>query len=487
MNWEEWSQYDAVGLAQLVQKKQATPGELARQVVAGIAKVNPAINAVIEVFEDVVDQPLKDGTNPLGQFAGVPFLIKDIGPTLKGRKQEMGSLLMQGNVPAEDSFLTKKIRNAGLNIVGRTTTSELGMCGSAENPGVYISRNPWNLEYTTGGSSAGTGAIVATGAIPISYASDGGGSTRIPASINGNIGLKPSRGVFSAAPQGSDLISVTSTPGCNSRTVRDTAAFLDACRGGAAGEFMPYWFPAEPYRELIECEPPKLRIALSHEWGDYRATPHIIGELERAGRVLEGLGHFVEWHTPDVDFRTAYAASTANSITRFSAWLDRLVALKGHACPPADLIEPLNIKIWEAGLERRFAEMTKLAATFNQTSRGLGEFFDNWDVLLTPVTAQVTHKLGTLEFITLNEKISADEWFSNLWGLYPYMVFANICGIPAISLPMAMHENELPLGIQALSRQANDGLLLQLASQVERALDGKWNEGRRPSIHVSNR
>ncbi|SFK14268.1 amidase [Bradyrhizobium sp. Gha] len=486
MSWEEWMQYDALGLAELLRSKEATPREVASQVAAGIAKVNPAINAVIELFDDVVDEPLRDGMNPDGFFAGVPFLIKDLGPTLKGRKQEMGSLLMQGNVSSDDSFLTTKIRGAGLNIVGRTTTPEFGMGVSAENPALYISKNPWNLAYTTGGSSSGAGAIVASGAIPISHASDGGGSTRIPASVNGTIGLKPSRGVLSAAPTGSDLISLTSVNSCISRSVRDTAAFVDSCRGAAAGEFMTFWLPEEPSLEMIKRDPPKLKIAISHEWGDYRASPHIASELERVGRFFEGLGHQVEWRTPDIDYRAIDVVSKANSIARFSRQLERLVALRGHAKPTVALVEPLNVKIWEAGTAERVDVQEQIPLTYNKVSRALGQFFENWDVLLTPVTGQPTHKLGTLEFLTLNGDISVDQWFSNVRGLYPYLVIANLCGIPGISLPMAMHENGLPLGIHALSRQANDGLLLQLASQVERALEGKWNEGRRPATHVAN-
>ena len=177
-----------------------TPAELAAQAAAGIARTDPALSAVVEVFEDVVADPLRDGMNPAGAFAGVPYLMKDLGPTLKGRLQEMGSLLMRGNRATADSYLAGRIRQAGLNIIGRTTTPEFGCCSSAENPAVYVTRNPWDTGYTTNGSSAGTGAMVAAGVLPISHATDGGGSIRIPAGACGNIGLKVSRGVFSIAP-----------------------------------------------------------------------------------------------------------------------------------------------------------------------------------------------------------------------------------------------------------------------------------------------
>jgi amidase len=160
MGWDEWARHDAVDLAEQVRRGDITPAELAQQSAAGVALVNPALNAVVELFDDVVADPLCDGMNPAGPFAGVPYFMKDLGPTLKGRLQEMGSLLMKGHRPAADSFLTGQIRQAGLNVIGRTTTPEFGVCSSAENPAVYVTRNPWDLAYTTCGSSAGTAAMV---------------------------------------------------------------------------------------------------------------------------------------------------------------------------------------------------------------------------------------------------------------------------------------------------------------------------------------
>ena len=485
MSWDEWTRKDALALAGMLRNGEVTPRELAEQVAAGIARVNPALSAVVEIFDDVVADPLRDGMQPGGPFAGVPYLMKDLGPTLKGRRQEMGARLMRGNQASSDSFLTQKIRAAGLNIIGRTTTPEFGVCGSAENPEVYITRNPWNRDYTSGGSSSGTAASVASGVIPISHASDGGGSIRIPAGICGNIGLKPSRGVFSAAPEGSDLMGVVSVQGCHTRSVRDTAAFVDACRGPAPGEFMPFWTAAESYLDLIKRDPPRLRIALSHEWGDYRSTPHIVAELQKAGRLLEGLGHNVDWVTPSVDFRAAYAAQTECYITNVSANIDRLSKLRGHTRPPADLIEPMNMKIWEAGIDKPYSVRAAMQSTFNTTSRAFGNFFESWDVLLTPVSTKTTHRIGTLDYITLNATATVYDWFASLWGMYAYTPLGNLCGIPGVSMPLAEHDNGLPLGIQALGRIGNDGLLLQLAAQIERAIDGKWNGGRLPEVHVT--
>lgn len=486
MTWDEWAQHDATALAGRVHRGELTPAELATQAAAGAALVNPALSAVVEVFDDVVADPLKDGMNPEGPFAGVPYMMKDLGPTLKGRLQEMGSLLMRGNRASADSYLAGRIRQAGLNVIGRTTTPEFGVCSSAENPAVYVTRNPWDLDYTTCGSSAGTAAIVAAGVLPISHATDGGGSIRIPAGVNGNIGLKVSRGVFSIAPAASDLSGLVSIQGCHTRTVRDTAAFVDACRGGAPGEFMPYWMPAEPYVDLIRRDPPPLRIALSHEWGDYRATPRLVEELTRVGTFLESLGHHVDWALPKVDLRAAFAAQTTCYISNFAQTIANLIAPLGLTRPPEDLVEPMNIRIWEAGLNTSYSERARMQATFNTTSRGFGAFFEEWDIILTPITALPTPRIGTTEYLTTSSNPSVLDWFNNLWRNFAYTPLANLCGIPGISLPLATQENGLPLGIQAQAKQANDGLLLQLSAQIERAIDGKWNHGQRPAIHVAN-
>ncbi|MGV7217492.1 amidase [Bradyrhizobium sp. UFLA05-112] len=485
MSWNEWAQHDGVALAACVKKGDLTPAELARQAAAAVAKVDTALSGVVELFDDVIADPAKDGANLTGPFAGLPFLMKDLGPTMKGRLQEMGSLLMRGNRAGADTFLTSKFRQAGLNLIGRTTTPEFGVCSSADNPAVYVTRNPWNTDYTTCGSSAGSAASVAAGIVPIAHATDGGGSIRIPAGVNGNIGLKVSRGVFSLAPHMSDLTGLVSIQGCQSRSVRDTAAFVDHARGPAPGEFMPFWTTAQPYTDMIKRDPGKLRIALSHQWGDYRATPHIAAELQKVGRFLEGLGHHVDFALPELDFRAAFDAQTTCYISNFAVVISNMLAARGLERPPEDLIEPMNIRIWEAGRHTSFAERAKMQAVFNTTSRGFGGFFEQWDVILTPITGLPTPKVGTKEYLTISDNPDVLDWFGNLWRNFAFTPLANLCGMPAISLPLAENEHGLPLGIQAIAKQANDGLLLQLAAQIERAIDGKWNAGKKPKVHVT--
>lgn len=484
MSWSEWSRHDATALAERVRAGEVTRSELAAQAAAAIEMLNPALDAVVEIFADVIADPLKDGLDPDGIFAGVPYLMKDLGPTLKGRRQEMGSRLMQGNIAAADSHLTSNIRKAGLNIIGRSTTPEFGVCSSAENS-FSVTRNPWNRDYTTCGSSAGSAAMVAAGATPISHGSDGGGSIRIPAGVNGLLGLKPSRGVFSTAPANSDLTSIVSSQGCLTRTVRDTAAFVDACRGPAPGEFMPFWISPEPYTDLIRRDPPKLRIALSHEWGPYRATPEIVAELERAGRFLESLGHHVGLALPAIDLEAAYEAQTTCYITNFAQTIALLLEPRGLARPPADKVEPMNIRIWEAGIDASYSERTRMQMAFNTASRGFGAFFEEWDIILTPTMAKPTPLIGTTDYLTVSDNPDVRDWFANLWGIFAFTPLANLCGIPGLSMPFGRLPTGLPMGIQAQARQGGDGLLLQFAAQVERALDGCWNGGSRPIHHVA--
>ena len=200
---------------------------------------------------------------------------------------------------------------------------------------------------------------------------------------------------------------------------------------------------------------------------------------------MKSLGHRVEYALPAVDYRAAFAAQTTCYVSNFAVVIGNLLAARRLERPPTDLIEPVNIRIWESGRQTSFAERARMQAVFNATSRGFGVFFEKWDIILTPITALPTPKVGTTEYLTISDNPSVLDWFENLWRNFAFTPLANLCGIPAISLPLGMHENGLPLGIQAQAKQAKDGLLLQLAAQIERAIGGKWNAGRKPDVHVS--
>lgn len=485
MHWQEWASQDAVGLAELIRTGDVSAAEVAAQAEQATRKVNSRISSVVELFDDAIANPATDGTRLDGPFAGVPMLIKDLGPGVKGRLQEQGSKFMRGYRSQEDAFLTQKIRQAGLNIIGRSATPEFGVAGSAENPDIYVVRNPWNTDYTTFGSSAGAASSVAAGVLPLAHATDGGGSIRIPAGSHGLIGLKSTRGVFSIAPALSDITGYVSTQGCVSRTVRDSALFIDSCRGGAPGEFMPYWQAEEPYSELIKRDPGPLRIAVSHEWGPYRSDPHFVQELERTVRLLEELGHTVEWLAPDIDFEAAFAAQTTCYISNFAQFIQRQLEKRGLSSPPEDLVEPINIKIWQKGLNMSYSERWLMQDVFNTTSRKLGQFYQAWDVILTPTFSGPTPLIGDKRYLTLSDNPDVMDWFYNLWDLFSYTPLASLTGTSGISVPLAWQKSGIPLGMHFQTQQANDGLLLQLAAQLERAVGGRFNRQSVPEIHVT--
>ena len=486
MSWDEWADHDGVALATRIAKGELTAAELAAQAAAAIARVDPALSGVVEVFEDAIANPATDGTNLDGPFAGLPFLMKDLGPTMKGRLQEMGSRYMRGNRATADTFMTAKMREAGLNLIGRTTTPEFGVCSSADNPDVYVTRNPWNTDYTTCGSSAGSAAMVAAGAVPIAHATDGGGSIRIPAGVNGNIGLKVSRGVFSLSPLLSDLSGLVSIQGCQSRTVRDTAAFVDACRGPAPGEFMPFWSPPEPYTRMITRDPAPLRIALSHQWGEYARRRISRPSCRTVGRFLEGLGHHVDYALPAIDYRAAFAAQTTCYISNFAVVISNMLAARGleqaagrsdRADQHPDLGARPATPVTPIAHGCRRCSTRPRAASARSSRTGTSS---------SPRSRRCRRRRSAPRSISRSATtLDVLDWFGNLWRNFAFTPLANLCGIPAISLPLATHEHGLPLGIQAIARQANDGLLLQFAAQIERAIDGKWNAGERPGVHVT--
>jgi amidase len=234
MNLSEYSNYDALGLAELVKAKEVTVKELALLAIEGIERVNPEINAVIEIFHDRLDD-LDDTVFPESPLGGVPFLLKDIGCAEAGRKQEMGSRFMEDYVPAVDSFLMTKFRKAGLVNLGRTTTPEFALSSSTESVLIGDTRNPWDLDRMAGGSSGGAATCVASGVIPVAHASDGAGSIRIPASCCGLVGLKPSRARISSGPDSAEPLFGLSVEFVLSRSVRDSAALLDLVQGPGIG------------------------------------------------------------------------------------------------------------------------------------------------------------------------------------------------------------------------------------------------------------
>jgi amidase len=478
MNLSEYSQYDALGLAELVRTGQTKARELGQLALDGVEKVNPRLNAVIEVYRERVEA-LDEGSLAEGPFTGVPFMLKDLGATEAGRKCESGSRLTEGMVSEQDNHLVCQFKQAGLNLMGRTTTPEFGLTPTTESIISGETANPWNPGCVAGGSSGGSGAIVAAGALPMAHANDGGGSTRIPAAINGLVGLKTSRGRISYGPDGSDLMYPFFSDFAVSRSVRDSATLLDAVCGPMPGETAIYGQPERPYVEELTHPLGKLRVAICPDVGQYRAHPEAREHLAQTGRLLESLGLHVEEATPGIDFEE-YWRTIPDAWTLLLGPLVDTVAESLGRDPGHHTLEPVTMALYERSRQLGLADQVRVNEWINVISRQLGEFFTRYDLLLTPTTATPTPQLGTIH---TNRPISVEQYFDEAFGFVPYTILNNATGTPAISLPLCHWRDGMPAGMHFMAPMGEEGRLIRLAAALEQA--APWAD-RRPQIHVGS-
>ena len=461
MNIEEYVKYDAVGLAELVEKGEVTGKELASLAQEAAEKVNNKLNAIVSIF----DEPYKDDAIEGAKFKGVPTFIKDLGASISGLPQESGSRLTKGFVSPVTTNFAQNFLNAGFHIIGRSTCPEFGLTLTTESVSQGITRNPWNVDHIAGGSSGGSAALVASGVVPLAHSNDGGGSTRIPASCCGNLGLKTSRGRVSLGPIDNDVSSPLVAEGCNSRTVRDTAAFLDAVSKPAIGEGVMNRFVHESFLAGLGKTPEKYRIAVSFDdWGSGPIDSEIRGELERIAESLRGIGHRVEEATPTIvqvdyfeGFKVLWYSLAYFAVNSMAPMINRV--------PDATTLESITLQMVKEGEKIRAFDVDRTMALSNQMSREFGEFFQNWDLLLTPTLIKGTPKVGGP--ITLNSKLTLDEWYDAASSLIPATPIANITGVPAISVPCGLGPGGLPLGMHFLAAMGNERVLIDIARQLE--------------------
>lgn len=484
MSWDEWTRHDALSLAALVRNEHVTPRELAKQAAAGIAAVNPRLNAVIEVFEDRV-AGLDEAALADGPFRGVPFVWKDLGLGEGGRTQEQGSRLLKGVVLPADSFAAAKLKRAGLNPIARSTCPEFGFTLVTESTLTGVTRNPWSLDHTPGGSSGGSAALVAAGVLPMAHSNDGGGSTRIPASFCGNVGLKTSRGMVSLAPDGDHLIASIVSELVNTRSVRDTAAALDVMFGAAPGEPFQFAKPERPFAAEVGTKVGRLRIAVAAgAFGPNTPTPEIAAETRRVAKLLEGMGHSVEERAPRLDYEAFLRAFVTLWVAGAGGQVAGIEAATGRKAGP-DNLEPI---VWLAvERARRMSMLEHLGALAVQsaTTRALGAFFESCDVLLTPTVARPTPEVGS-KLNLLQQGVSLEDWFAGVTPVVPYTPLCNFTGVPAISLPLAElagPNGPLPLGMHFIAPIGEDARLIRLAAALEQA--APWKD-KRPGVHVAN-
>lgn len=462
---------DAVGLAERVRRRDVTPAELVEAAVRAIEAMNPALNAVVHRLYDMGREAASGVSPDAGPLAGVPFLLKELASSWKGAPLTNSSRFLRDMVAESDSEISRRLRAGGLLLMGKTNAPENGWSIATE-PALYgPTLNPWDPALTPGGSSGGSAVAVATGMIPIAEASDGAGSIRVPASCCGTVGLKPSRGRVTLAPF-ADYWAGGAYFLCNSRSVRDTAAYLDVVGGAVQGD--PYWLapPDRPYLEAIGTAPRRLRIGLVTESPDGRPIhPEIVSLLTRIAGVLGDMGHEVEGHEMALDVEQSWKTYTDMTCTESAARFDYMEKVIGRPVTPED-VEPVTWAIIQRGRQGSAIEHANRIEQVRQIGRSVAQDLAAFDIVLTPVLTQPPRPRGYYDM-----SLSDLDAYNALWSDSVFMSPFNMSGQPAISLPLGEAAG-MPAGLQLVARNGDDALLLALSAQLEKAVP--WAHRRPP-------
>lgn len=488
-SWEEWGRLDGLALAGYVRAGDVNAHEVARQAALAIAEVNPAIESSLEVFDDVVAKPELEGSSRAGALFGVPIVLKDLAARLRGRAQESGSALFRDHIATWTDPFIANLLDAGLVPIARSTTAEMGLAWdttTTHRGEVKVSRNPFDLQRTPGGSSGGSAALVSAGAVAIGSSSDGGGSTRIPASHCGLVGLKPTRGLCPRPLDSSEYISRISTDGVVTRSVRDTAAVLDyTARVPHGGTFMPVSCEAGRYLSALQEPRARLRVAWSDgRWGRSASmAPDIAIKLQAVVALVGGLDcEFVDVSEAQIcQWDDLWDSYTTNWISS-RGQLDLVAAQRGLST--ADLralLTPMVYRMYEASAAYDKLALWRMMSQNNRLTRQYGALFERIDVLITPTYARSV-PLANGPSSTMADG-DVHEWFARQLDAAKYAILCNEVGAPAISVPTGLGSDGLPIGVQLCGRWGDERMLLQLAADIERARP-QWF-GAIPAAHVS--
>lgn len=477
MRLDEYAALDGVALADLVRRRAVSAREVADTALRAIEAVNPTLRAVIETYDDGPDTAR--AASPGAPFAGVPFLVKDIGLHFKGRLVELGSRLCRGLRAEADSFFGTLVRQSGVTLVGRTNTPEFSMALCAENLAFGNTSNPWKLGYSTSGSSGGAGAAVAAGIVPIAHGSDMGGSIRGPAAWCGTVGLYPSRGRVSSGPAYAESGNGMSQAFVLTRTVRDTARMLDCLGVPQPGDPFVIARPPRPFGSYAETPERGLRVAYSaRPLMDAPVDPEIAAAVVSTAEALGRLGHHVAEDAPDIDLAYLDAACTDVWYYGFDRYLDNLASRVGRAVGP-DTVERASLAFHRYARGRSVERYFAALEAFNTIRRRIGPFFQRYDAWLTPTCAQVARPFGTYG---MNIDVPPEAFLAHEQRPCQFMIAYNVTGQPALSLPLAMHSSGLPIGIQLGARHGEEHLLIGLAAELEQAMPWRC---RVPPVHVA--
>lgn len=483
--FSEFDEYDGLGLAELIRTGQVRTGELCEAAISRIERHNPTLNAVVTtMFDEGRKNSLK--VLPDGPFTGVPMLLKDLQAAYAGVPLSSGCKSLKDYIPDHDCEMVIRYKRAGMVILGKTNTPEFGLLGITEPELFGPCRNPWNTGHTPGGSSGGSASAVAAGMVPLASGGDGGGSIRIPSAYCGLFGLKPSRGRNPSGPDCGIAWQGAVQSHVLTRTVRDSAAMLDVTQGsdtGAPYEIRP---PLRPYLDEAGTDPGKLKIA-------FNATspiktpvhPDCVKAVEQTAHLLESLGHPVEEVVPDLDslglaqsYFTMVFGEVAAELEELRLGLNRKVNQKD--------VETLTYTLGMLGRTFSAGDMVKALRRWDHAARIMGQFFNKYDLYLTPTTAYPPAKIGELdpkpiEIIMIKAINSLGMgWILKSLGIVenlamkalertPFTQLANLCGLPAMSVPLYWTPEKLPLGVQFMAPFGKEDVLFQLAGQLEKA------------------
>lgn len=467
--------HDSMGLAALVRRREVSPSELLEAAIARAEATNPRFNFMAQKHYDYARAEIARGL-PEGPFTGVPWLLKDLAAYIEGLPTEGGSRLNKGQRGLFTTELVERYRRAGLVVFGKTTTPEFGLTGTTESALNGATRNPWNPARIAGGSSGGAASAVAAGVIPAAHATDGGGSIRIPASCCGLFGLKPSRGRTPMGPFRTEGWGGMSTHHAITRTVRDSAALLDATHGVEPGSRYAAPSPDGSFLSQLEREPGRLRIALMRSpISGTPVDPECLAALDQTARLCESLGHHVEEAAPKLDAAALGQASFVLIASSLAAdILDRAQSLGIEAGP--GVLEPITLGFVAYGKTTTGADFARANNAMQAAAVTVAQFMADYDVILSPTLAAPPLELGR---ISLSPGVPFPDWGQRAAMFSPFTQMANFTGQPSMSVPLGTSGDGMPVGMQFTGRYGAEDVLYRLAGQLERT--APW-AGRRPQV-----
>ena len=467
----ELDAHDAMGLAEQVKAKQISPAELLDMAIARVEELNPRFNFMAQRHYDYARTTLNQKL-PDGPFAGVPYLLTDLNTYIDGEISENGSRIYKGHRAAVTSILVERSQAAGFVIFGKTTTAEFGLNATTENKLNGDTLNPWKPGRSAGGASGGAAAAVALGIIPAAHAADG----RIPASCCGLFGLKPSRGRVPLGPHRTEGWGALAAPHAITRSVRDSAAILDATWGVEPGSRYGAPTPDGTFLSQLSRKPDPLRIALMLEpLSKKPVDPECIAAVRDAASLCERLGHIVEEASSGLDPADAHVSSFVSVSSSAAADIeDRAKAL--GITPGPDTLEAMTLAFIEHGRKFTAMDAARQNHKLQQVGIKIGQFFERYDIILSPTLATPPIKLGRLAFTAEDD---FQSWGNRVSGFSPFCEIWSHTGQPSMSVPLGVSIDGLPVGVLFSGRYGEEAMLFRLAAQLEKA--APWN-GRRAAI-----